>query len=399
MGEVRLIMPKKNILQVIHTLKVGGAEKVVTKIATNLEPSGFNCYVVCLNEGGSFKEIIDRKGIPAEVLTIQRRSIKNFPLFLLDVIRILISLNKIVKKNNIDVIHSHLDNANYFSIIIGLIRKIPVFPTIHTTTEFVIERKKIDPRYWLIKIFSYIIYRFCTKIIAVSDEVKEAILKEIKVNPRKIIVINNAVNIDKFSQERNIDCLYHTLGIKDNELIVSSIGRLEKQKGHIFLLKAVADVLETCPNTKFFLVGSGKEEERLKNFVVNNSLGESVHFLGNRSDIPELLSLTDIFVMPSIAEGLSIAMLEAMAAGKAIVSTDANGIRKLITHGVTGLLFPKGDIVQLKDTIINLLCDKNLRVKLGQNAKKYVSQYYNLEIFIKNIQNLYNLEFNYIKSI
>ncbi|KPJ69432.1 MAG: hypothetical protein AMJ45_00345 [Syntrophobacter sp. DG_60] len=384
-------MKKRNILQMIHTLKVGGAEKVVTDIATNLDLSKFNCYVSCLNEGGFFKEVIARRGVPVGILNIQRRSIKNFPLFLLDVIRILISLNKIVKKNNIDIIHSHLDHANYLSIIIGFIKKIPVFPTIHSTSEFVIERKKIDPRYWLIKIFNYIIYRYCTKIIAVSDEVKETILKEIKVNPKKIIIINNPVDIDKFSQERNIDYLYGTLGI-NNELIISSIGRLEKIKGHIFLLKAVADILKIYPNTKFFLIGSGKEEEKLKNFVVNNSLEQNVYFLGNRSDIPELLSLTDVFVMPSIAEGLSIAMLEAMASGRAIVSANTNGTRKLITHGVTGLLFPKGNIVQLKDTIINLLSDKNLRIKLGQNAKKYVSQYYNLEIFIKNIENLYNLE-------
>lgn len=376
----------------IHTLKVGGAEKVVTDIATNLDLSKFNCYVICLNEGGPFKELIDKKAIPVEVLNIRKRSIKNFPLFLLDVIRILISLNKIVKKNNIDIIHSHLDHANYLSIIIGFTKKIPVFPTIHSTSEFVIERKKIDPRYWLIKIFNYIIYRYCTKIIAVSDEVKETILKEIKVNPKKIIIINNPVDIDKFSQERNIDYLYRTLGINNNELIISSIGRLEKIKGHIFLLKAVADILKIYPNTKFFLIGSGKEEEKLKNFVVNNSLEQNVYFLGNRYDIPELLSLADVFVMPSIAEGLSIAMLEAMASGRAIVSANTNGTRKLITHGVTGLLFPKGNIVQLKDTIINLLSDKNLRIKLGQNAKKYVSQYYNLEIFIKNIENLYNLK-------
>lgn len=385
-------MKKRNILQMIHTLKVGGAEKVVTDIATNLDLSKFNCYVICLNEGGPFKELIDKKAIPVEVLNIRKRSIKNFPLFLLDVIRILISLNKIVKKNNIDIIHSHLDHANYLSIIIGFTKKIPVFPTIHSTSEFVIERKKIDPRYWLIKIFNYIIYRYCTKIIAVSDEVKETILKEIKVNPKKIIIINNPVDIDKFSQERNIDYLYRTLGINNNELIISSIGRLEKIKGHIFLLKAVADILKIYPNTKFFLIGSGKEEEKLKNFVVNNSLEQNVYFLGNRSDIPELLSLADVFVMPSIAEGLSIAMLEAMASGRAIVSANTNGTRKLITHGVTGLLFPKGNIVQLKDTIINLLSDKNLRIKLGQNAKKYVSQYYNLEIFIKNIENLYNLK-------
>lgn len=385
-------MEKTNILQVIHTLKIGGAEKVVTDIAINLEPSRFNCYVSCLDQGGVFKELIDTKGIPVEILNIQRRSIKNFPLFLMDVIRILVGLNKIVRKNNIDIIHSHLANANYLSIIIGLIRKIPVFPTIHSTSEFTIERKKIDPRYWLAKLFNHIAYRFCTKIIAVSEEVKESILKEININPRKIIVINNAVDIHKFSQEKNIDYLYDTLGIKDEELVVSSIGRLERVKGHIFLLSAIADILKICPNTKFLLVGPGSQQEKLQDFVVNNSLEQNVHFLGSRSDIPELLSLTDVFVMPSIAEGLSMAMLEAMASGRAIVSANTNGIRKLITHGVTGLLFPKGDIGQLRDEIINLLSDKNLRVKLGQNAKKHVSQYYDLRVFVKNVQNLYSLQ-------
>jgi glycosyltransferase involved in cell wall biosynthesis len=385
-------MVKKNILQVIHTLKIGGAEKVVKEIATNLEPSRFNCFVSCLDQGGVFKELIDTRGIPVEILNVQRSSIKNFPLFLIDVIRILVGLNKIVKKNNIHVIHSHLDNANYLSIIIGIIRKIPVFPTIHSTSEFTIERKKIDPRYWLRKVFNRIAYRFCTKIIAVSEEVKESVLKEININPKKIIVINNAVDIDKFSQEKNIDYLYNTLGIKNGDLVVSSIGRLERVKGHIFLLKAVADILKIYPDTKFFLVGSGSQQEKLQDFVVNNSLEQNVHFLGNRSDIPELLSLTDVFVMPSIAEGLSMAMLEAMASGRAIVSANTNGIRKLIAHGVTGLLFPKGDVGQLRDEIISLLSDKNLRVKLGQNARKHVSQYYNLKVFIKNVQNLYSLQ-------
>jgi glycosyltransferase involved in cell wall biosynthesis len=215
--------------------------------------------------------------------------------------------------------------------------------------------------------------------VAVSDEVHEAIVKQINSVRHKVYTITNGVDTRRYEQPGNKAALCQELNLKLDSYLIATIGRLTTQKGHCYLIEAAAEVVAAYPNTHFLLIGEGELRESLELQIQQANLTSSVHFLGRRKDIPNLLGAIDLFVLPSLWEGLSIALLEAMAAAKPIVATKVAGTNQVMVQGKTGLLVAPGDSHALATAILEVLANPNQAKSLGVAARFRVINNYSAQ--------------------
>jgi glycosyltransferase involved in cell wall biosynthesis len=208
-------------------------------------------------------------------------------------------------------------------------------------------------------------------------------------NPDKMVTIHSGVDIARYAAARvDIEEKKRSLGLNPKELVVGTVGWLLPIKGPMYLLKAMAPIWQSYPDIKLVFVGKGDLEEKLRLKASLMGVSDKVEFLGWRDDIPEIMQLLDIFVLPSLNEGMGRVLVEAMAAGKAIVASNTGGIPDLIMHGHNGLLVPPGDSSRLAGAIIMLLKDTHRREEMGKNGKLLAVRY-SVESMVNKIDNLY----------
>lgn len=179
-------------------------------------------------------------------------------------------------------------------------------------------------------------------MVAVSEQVRQQAIDLEGIQSEHISVIPNGIDLPlkTKSDKKEYVQLRQSLGVTQEDLMVLSVGSLSKPKGHEFLLEAIPDILESHPNTVFTFAGEGQLREELETRVKELRITEATRFLGTRSDIPDLLKIADYFVLPSLWEGLPLALLEAMATGIPVVATKVGGIGEIIRDGYNGLLVP-----------------------------------------------------------
>jgi glycosyltransferase involved in cell wall biosynthesis len=195
-------------------------------------------------------------------------------------------------------------------------------------------------------------------ITAVSEATRRFSIINEKIKPAKIITIYNGVDVHRFMPTEAAEKRLRTrfdLGIEDTHRLITTIGRLAPEKGHQFLIKAISAIRNFCPDARFIFIGEGPLESQLKIQVQRANLENTVTFLGVRKDIPDILLASDLFVLPSLWEGLPNVILEAMAANLPIVGTSSDGTAELVIDGQTGLLVPPGDSGALAEAVSFLL--------------------------------------------
>ncbi|MGD0280524.1 MAG: glycosyltransferase family 4 protein, partial [Smithella sp.] len=188
---------------------------------------------------------------------------------------------------------------------------------------------------------------------------------------------------------KNIDEIKNNAGIKADTRIIGTVGRLVEQKGHKYLIQAARNIVNKFSDVKFLIVGDGPLRSELEALAESQGLGEKINFAGQRSDIPELLAMMDIFILPSITEGLPLVILEAMASERPVIATRVSGIPFVIKDGVDGLLCNSCDVQALVEKMENLLTNKELADKLGRNGKEKALSKYRAEEMINNYSRLY----------
>ena len=178
------------------------------------------------------------------------------------------------------------------------------------------------------------------------------------------------------------------LGIRDNETVLALIGRLVPQKGHHYFISALKDLLADY-KVKGLIIGSGPLEADLKQYSRNLGLNGSLVFTGLRKDVPSLLDIVDILVMPSLREGLPIVALEAMAKKKPVVATNVGGNSEVIVDGMTGILVPPKDSITLAFAIKRLIDDKEYAMKLGNNGRNRLEEHFSVEKMVRATERTY----------
>jgi glycosyltransferase involved in cell wall biosynthesis len=180
------------------------------------------------------------------------------------------------------------------------------------------------------------------------------------------------------------------LNIKDGEISIGFIASFAPRKGHIFLIEALHKCIKEFPDLKLLLIGTGALKSEIEAMVKERGLSRYVSFLGLRHDIPDIISALDIYVQPSLAEAFSISITEAMSMGVACIVTDVGGNREIVGNDECGILVAPKDVDALKDAIVRLAQDADLRKKMGQAARERIAKVFSPERYVNSLEELYD---------
>lgn len=376
---------KNNILCIHQGAEFYGSDKVFYNSVITLNRI-YDVYVI-LPQDGILKSNFEIAGIKVTVLRlfILRRSLlklNKIPFGVKSLITDIINLKEIIYNKNIDIIYS-----NTIAVISGAITAKILNKKHYWHIHEIIEKPKI-----LSIVIRFIINKLSDKIIVVSNAVKNFVLYNNMENSFKIKLLYNGFEWGDYLKSYNNSSDYiKKLGIRSNNIIITCVGRLHFWKGQDLLLKSFNLLSQSNSNIKLLLIGDvfpGYEyiREKLIHFVEEKSLSEKVIFLGFRLDIPNLMHISDIIVIPSIQpDPFPTTVLEAMASGKAVIGAKIGGIPEMIRHGKSGLLFTPNDENDLSNKIQQLLDDPLKRKQLGIEARKEVLDKFSLVNYASNL--------------
>jgi glycosyltransferase involved in cell wall biosynthesis len=229
------------------------------------------------------------------------------------------------------------------------------------------------------------------RAIAVSHSTRDFLVRQRFVPSNRVRLIWNGAPLDEFAPAgpERARRVRRQLGLPEDGPVVGSIGRLNAQKGHRFLLEATAPLCRRWRDLRVLVVGDGDLMEDLRGQAAGLGIADRVVFAGHRTDVPDILAALDVFCISSLYEGTPLALFEAMAAGRAVVSTAVDGCREVLEDGVSGLLVPPGDAAALETTLNRALADAGLRASLGRQALE-ASRAYDVRSCVQQMQALYD---------
>jgi len=350
-----------NVLQLVDTMALGGLERVVGNMAEGLDSKKYKIEVCCIVSGGMVAEELVQKGINVHVLGIEKygkwKNIKK--------------LACILKKSNVHILHMHGAFASKIGVVAALLAGVPV-KIVHIHTTFY----NLN---WKNQLIDKFLRNFVDRIVYISKSSLESFKKEGYKNGEKSVIIYNGVRIPVKNNEIE----------KKSGLICAVVASLSPQKGHKYLLRAIHQLKEYGVRVKLWIIGGGPLKGKLENLVQELNISDQVEFLGIRNDVGHLLNEADIFILPSIREGMSLAIAEAMAHGKAIIASKVGGIPELIKDGQTGLLVESANAEKMAEKVSCLINDCELRRNLGRQASLAYARRFTLDAMIGKIDNLY----------
>jgi glycosyltransferase involved in cell wall biosynthesis len=291
------------------------------------------------------------------------------------------ALVDLIRREKISLVHTHLYHANYFGRLAARRAGVPCVVSVHNTyTNPEWHRRLIN--WWLSK-------RHTGAIIAGSPEIRRDILRYDRVSPALIEVIPNAVDLSRSESGLSRQEARARLHLDDDAFVVGTVGRLEEQKGHPYLLEALNHLKESGLKTVLLLVGGGREEAALRERAKALDLGDGVRFLGTRDDLGDLFSAMDVFAMPSLWEGLSLAMLSAMAAGLPVVATDVGGVVDVLGKNERGFVLQPKDARQLAERILWCCTHREAAAEIAQRGQEFVRSNYSDTAMVQRLMIIY----------
>jgi len=367
-------MKKIKVLRMISNLGVGGVQKRMVSLLPKLNKERYD-IIVCSFKPGELQHCLEQSGIPVKI--IPRR-------FKFDPVCIY-RLCSIMKKENIDIVHTHCHKPNTTGRIAAKLAGVPVI----IANEHNVDSWKSN---WQL-ILDRWLAAYSDKIIAVSEAVKSFYVKNANISTDKFEVIYNGVDLDFWQNNvpaKEIIFKKKTeLGLLQDDKVIVAIGRLHPQKGHEHLLRAAKKIIPKMQNLKFLIIGDGPMRLSLESLSERLGIKENIVFTGNREDIKDMLYLSDLSVISSIREGFSNVVLESMACGKPLVATDVGGNNEIIIDGENGFIVPSKDEDALADKMLILAGNEELTKKMGLTAKQTVEKF-SLMKMIHETENLYS---------
>ncbi len=362
----------KKILYLIESDDPGGAENVMLALADHFRHTG-HLVTGCLKRGWIYRQLAAR-GFAPKVIPAGRGAID---------LKLLHHLVKLIKAEGIDLIHSHLFDINVYSSIAAKITGVPHLCTEHGDVHH--HSKSSRKNFFKARILA----RCSDKIIFVSRFTKRAFSMLCKVPEQKSAVIYNGINTDNFNREADIEEKKAALGIGRRDPVVGSVGSLYPVKGQTYIIKAARLVLQTIPGVTFLIIGGGELEDKLKEESRRLDIEDRIRFTGFREDVHELLKTMDVFVLPSLSEGMPLSLIEAMASGLPAVASDVGGIGEVIDDGISGFVIPPADPAAFAAKILYLLQNPSSACEMGRRAREKVNERFNLRTMVENYERIY----------
>ena len=361
-------------------------KKLLLPLINRLIQEGYEVHIAC-SPGGYLQELRE-EGYMTHPISIARR------ISPLSNLTSLCRLYRLMRRERFDIVHVHTPVAAALGRVAAKFARVPII--IYTAHGFYFHELMSLWRRRLIIWVEKFLGKCCTDMLFTqsAEDLQTAIHEKI-ITPDSAIWISNGVDLRVFNILTKRD-LREELGLRFKDKVVGFIGRLVREKGIEDLLEAMGQVAKEIPEVKLLVVGDTLESdrdrqatERLYQLIQRNNLEDRIKFTGFREDIPELLSIMDLFVLPSYREGMPRTILEAMATGKPVVATNIRGCREEVVDGVTGLLVPVKDPEALAQAIVKVLSDGKLAQQMGQAGRKRVEKEFDERLVLERQLKVY----------
>ncbi len=368
------------VLQVINSLVVGGAEQLLVTLARHIDRDRYDLRVCSLAPFTDTPIERDLRALDIPLYSVAAKA-GHDP-------RHVARLAALARRHNADVLHTHLTYANAVGALAGALTRRPVVATLHNVRDEHAGYAQFKQR-GLNGALRWGTYT----VIACAPEVQAVAIGELGLPPRKVVDIPNGIDTDAFARAdpalvaaRRRELLGDALGP-----LLLTVGNLLPPKGHVHLVEAAAHLLPAHPGLRVAIVGRpDRAAPAVHAAIANCGMEGHVTLLGQRRDVAALLAATDLFVLPSLWEGLPLALLEAMAAGRPVVATAVGGIPRVIEDGVMGRLVAPGDAAALAAVIGEVLADPAGAGRLALAGQAHVRAAYGAPVWADRLQSIYS---------
>lgn len=289
---------------------------------------------------------------------------------------------RVLRRRGVGLVHSHEFAMAVYGSVAARVLGIPHVVTMHGNEEMMNARRR--------RIALRLAFRWCRAVVGVSDHTTSHMEGALRLRPGTITTIPNGVPLSEGSREP----VRREFHVGEGEALLLSVGSLIPRKAHDVLLRALTEVRRREPGLawRLLIAGQGPQRETLERLAHEGEISDRVHLLGYRSDVPDLLAAADIFVMPSLWEGLPLAILEAMRSGTTVIATATSGIPEAIRDGREGLLLDPGDEEGLATALRGLIKDPSRRESLARAAKRRAEAEFSIERMMDRYEGLYRGE-------
>ena len=367
-------MRKKKILFLHVCLGRGGAERLRYMLLKNINRNKYDIKICCIGHKGEIGEQIEKLGYPVDVLGL-RYTFKD--------ISTTLKIAEYLRREKPDILQTSLFVANFHGRVASLCLGIPYIITEEHSDHY---------QYKGIKYLPYIISDFVlsvrTKyIISCSETLRRDIIKKEKLPRHKVVTIRNCIDPSMYGVKEDRVAIRSRFSIR-NEVVFITVASLSNRKGHIYLIDAFFEIKKKNKGFKCFFAGDGPLRNALYRRCREHGLSDNVIFLGSVENIADYLNASDIFILPSLFEGLPVALIEAMYMGLPCVVTDVGANRELIIHGQNGIVVQSGSKQELENAILYCLESRDklsefgiINRKIAEQScmvKDYVAQFYKL---------------------
>ncbi|VAX33731.1 hypothetical protein MNBD_NITROSPIRAE03-2100 [hydrothermal vent metagenome] len=356
------------ICYVIGQLSRGGAEKQLYELVKGINRERFSPVVISLSSGGFWASEFRKLNI--RVIELHRRKNREFTR--------LFRLVRLFRTIKPDIVHTYLFSANSYGRIAAIIAGAPV---VIASERSLPETGKDKNGYqvFLDRILAF----FSHGIICNSLKASETLVEKYSFDANKVFTVHNGINAVDFLKETNLD--------KIARKVVGTVGRLHSSKNYRLFLDMARIVLERFEpgDLKFVIIGEGESRDELERYSQQSGIADNVIFAGERDDVFPLLQAMDVFVMTSLYEGLSNAIMEAMLAGLPVVATDVGGNSELVVNGETGFLCPLNDASSLAERVAALVGNERVAMEMGEKGRKRVITEFKIEKMVRETEEVY----------
>jgi len=371
---------RSRIIFLIDSLGVGGAERLLVPYLQYLDQ---NCFeprvcVMQVREGNPIAADIQRLDIPIDLVSTPNLSDpRNLP-----------RLVRYLRQHKAGLLHTQLEFSDTLGNIAARILNIPAVSTLHTFDD--------PPRgtrtYWRLQLRWWSLRHFCDRIIAVSEGTRQHHLRLGKLAPGQVMTMYNGIDLSRFTPAQNGTnglARRESFGIPPDAPLLITVAVLRPPKGIQYMIEALPAILEAVPQAYYLVVGDGEHAETLKALTTEYNVAERVIFAGVRKDIPDLLAISDLFVLPTLGEALPTVLAEAMAAHKPIVVSQVGGVPEMVEHGRNGLLTPPAEPTRLAQACIQLLQNPGQAQAMAQAGREIVQERFNIRKQVQCLGDLY----------
>ena len=360
-------MGKITNLHFVTELDTGGAQKALARLLARLDRERFDLRVACLYNGDrAVAQEIRALGIPVTDLGMTAK-------WRWDA---LWRFYRLLRRVRPVILHTWMFHANVPGRLVGRLARVPIIVSSERTMG-----QESNWRYRL----NRLTHPFADRITCVSHQVADFVIDDVGIPREKTVVIPNGADVEHFDQLPPRHDARKMLDLPLADSLMGTVTRLNRVKRADVLLRALASLQQGHG----VVVGDGPERARLEAIAGQLELAERVQFVGHQRDVRPWLAALDVFVLSSDWEGMSNALLEAMAAGLPVVATRVGGNPEVVVDGVTGLLVPPSDPDALAEAIVRLLRDPALRRRMGRAGRRRVEEHFNIEETVRRTEEVY----------